>query len=182
MAKPESTKRVRLALLCRYHPTSPKIHGQVLPAWYQERIENGIFVSEAQPAKIFVRDWCFWLHGLIRYIHSKGMAFILKLNGGLNLPHVFCKAMSGKVFPAQAFVRTATEGSQGKFATSNIPYTIQRELFQVASVEFTRSALCNEVHAKYIIFRPDRFVSTACEDEKSLSMAIGSPLLCRNEI
>lgn len=116
----------RLALLCHHHPTTPRFHEQVLAAWYQERkqqlekslastIENGKFVCEAHFGKILVRDWYLWLvqlvpswkrhlqlgqrkDGLIRYVHSEGMPFLPELNGGLNLPQIFCKDMNGKVF------------------------------------------------------------------------------------
>ncbi|KAL2825362.1 hypothetical protein BDW59DRAFT_161839 [Aspergillus cavernicola] len=114
----------RLAFLCR--PKNPSItnsrtHKPVLEAWYQERkqqlekslastIENGKFVTEANPFKIFLRS-CYlflinlvpkWRHelqlgrrkeGMVRYQHRPGMPFIPDLNGGLCLPQVYCRSV-----------------------------------------------------------------------------------------
>ncbi|KAE8372286.1 hypothetical protein BDV26DRAFT_274427 [Aspergillus bertholletiae] len=115
----------RLALLCRQQQPTPNLHKQVLRAWYQERkqqlemslattLQNGKFVCEANLGKIFIRDWYLWLiqlfptwrrdlqlgrrkEGLIRYMYSDGMPFMPQFNGGLTLPQVFCKDMTGKV-------------------------------------------------------------------------------------
>lgn len=172
----------RLTLLCHHHPTTPRFHEQVLAAWYQERkqqlekslastIENGKFVCEAHFGKILVRDWYLWLvqlvpswkrhlqlgqrkDGLIRYVHSEGMPFLPELNGGLNLPQVFCKDMNGKVFFTDdvifrckqtsifrlfvymrndeelAFTRTVLraveELSRGEFAADHVPFVIEK--------------------------------------------------------
>ncbi|KAE8154571.1 hypothetical protein BDV25DRAFT_126440 [Aspergillus avenaceus] len=116
----------RLALLCKYHSTKTDTHKLVLEAWYKERkqqlnkslattIHNGKFLCEGHYAKVFLRDWYIWLvqlvpswkrqlqlgrrkDGLIRYRHMDGMPFLRELNGGLNLPQVFCKNMKGVVF------------------------------------------------------------------------------------
>ncbi|KAL2800158.1 hypothetical protein BJX66DRAFT_321654 [Aspergillus keveii] len=118
----------RLAFLC--NPTTPsttnaltgtnRVHARVLEAWYMERkqqlekslastIENGKFVTEANPFKIFLRTcylfimnlvpkWRHELHlgrrkeGLVRYQYSPGMPFVPELNGGLALPQVYCKS------------------------------------------------------------------------------------------
>ncbi|KAE8156377.1 hypothetical protein BDV40DRAFT_281295 [Aspergillus tamarii] len=171
----------RLALLCRYHPTTPRFHEQVLTAWYDERkqqlekslattIANGKFVCEANFGKILIRDWYLWLlqlfpswkrrlqlgrrkDGLIRYVHSEGMPFMPELNGGLSLPQVFCKDMTGKVFFTDDVIfrckqksifrlfvyllndeelpltwtvlRAVEELSQGGFATNQVPFVIE---------------------------------------------------------
>jgi hypothetical protein len=118
----------RLAFLS--NPTTPsttnaltgtnRVHERVLEAWYMERkqqlekslastIENGKFVTEANPLKIFLRTcylfimnlvpkWKHELHlgrrkeGLVRYQYSPGMPFVPELNGGLALPQVYCKS------------------------------------------------------------------------------------------
>ncbi|GAB1207665.1 hypothetical protein APSETT445_006390 [Aspergillus pseudonomiae] len=171
----------RLALLCHHHPTTPKFHEQVLAAWYQERkqqlekslattIENGKFVCEANSSKIFIRDWYLWLaqlvpswkrhlqlgrrkDGMIRYVHSDGMPFMPDLNGGLNLPQVFCKDMTGNVLftddvifhskqksifrlfvylrndeelaRTRAVLREVEELSQSEFAADQVPFVIE---------------------------------------------------------
>ncbi|KNG87893.1 monooxygenase [Aspergillus nomiae NRRL 13137] len=171
----------RLALLCHHHPTTPRFHEQVLAAWYQERkqqlekslattIENGKFVCEANSSKIFIRDWYLWLaqlfpswkrhlqlgrrkDGMIRYVHSDGMPFMPDLNGGLNLPQVFCKDMTGNVLftddvifhskqksifrlfvylrndeelaHTRAVLREVEELSQSEFAADQVPFVIE---------------------------------------------------------
>jgi hypothetical protein len=100
-----------------------RVHERVLEAWYMERkqqlekslastIENGKFVTEANPFKIFLRTcylfimnlvpkWRHELHlgrrkeGLVRYQYSPGMPFVPELNGGLALPQVYCKSVVG---------------------------------------------------------------------------------------
>ncbi|KAL5324759.1 hypothetical protein ACEPPN_005876 [Leptodophora sp. 'Broadleaf-Isolate-01'] len=109
----------RLALLCR-SPT-PKLESctQVLTAWYKERqqqlekslaatIENGEFVNEANPAKLFIRTWYFYFMsfipswraqmrlgqrrgGMVKYQHQIGMPFMPEFGGGVCVPQVFCK-------------------------------------------------------------------------------------------
>jgi hypothetical protein len=119
----------RLVLLCRRQPSSkPSNHEEVLSGWYLERkqqlerslsstIENGKFVTEGNPIKIFMRDWYLyfmhfvpsWRHalrlgrrkeGLVQYKYSPGLPFDPTLRGGLCLPQVYCKPIggSGKVF------------------------------------------------------------------------------------
>ncbi|CAL5874394.1 uncharacterized protein PFLUO_LOCUS8690 [Penicillium psychrofluorescens] len=114
----------RLALLCRDTPPSKSLlsHEKVLEAWYMERkqqleqslattIENGRFVTEGDPVKIFLRNLYLWLvqlvpswrhdlrlgrrkEGLVRYKHSDGMPFLPEFNGGLSLPQVYCTAVN----------------------------------------------------------------------------------------
>ncbi|KAL3447442.1 hypothetical protein BJX65DRAFT_97666 [Aspergillus insuetus] len=103
-------------------PNTNKIHERVLSAWYLERkqqlekslastIENGKFVTEANPFKIFLRT-CYlfilnlvpkWRHdlhlgrrkeGLVQYQYQDGMPFVPQLNGGLCLPQVYCKSVA----------------------------------------------------------------------------------------
>lgn len=111
----------RLALLCR--PETNRSHEEVFTSWYLERkqqlerslattIENGRFVTESNPIKIFLRTcYLFFLHlipswrrqlrlgrrkeGMVRYSHGPGFPFMPEYNGGLCLPQVYCKA----VFP-----------------------------------------------------------------------------------
>lgn len=98
----------------------------VLTAWYQERkqqldrslattIRNGQYVTENNAFKIFQRSWYFWLvqlvpswkhdmqqgprkEGLVRYNYSTGMPFVPDLNGGLNIPQVYCRDCNGRVY------------------------------------------------------------------------------------
>lgn len=119
----------RLALLCRRQPsTKPSNHEEVLSGWYIERkqqlekslsstIENGKFVMESNPIKIFIRDWylyCMhfipsWRHSLrlgrrkegqVQYMYSPGLPFDPTQKGGVCLPQVYCKPVDGsqKVF------------------------------------------------------------------------------------
>ncbi|XHG08436.1 hypothetical protein AWENTII_011535 [Aspergillus wentii] len=109
----------RLALLCRPQPFGPSYHDKVLSAWYLERkqqlerslsttIQNGQFVTESNPIKIFLRDWYFFLirlipwlcrsqfdgrNEMVQYKYSAGMPFIPEYSGGLCLPQVYCKAV-----------------------------------------------------------------------------------------
>lgn len=96
-----------------------------MKSWYTERkqqldqslattIQNGQFVTENKPLAIFLRSWYFWLiqlvpswkrdvqlgrrkDGLVRYTYSTGMPFIPELNGGLNIPQVYCRSTNGEV-------------------------------------------------------------------------------------
>ena len=109
----------RLALLCR--PETNCSHEEVFASWYLERkqqlekslattIENGRFVTESNPIKIFLRTcYLFFLRlipswrrqlrlgrrkeGMVRYRHAPGCPFMPEYNGGLCLPQVYCKAM-----------------------------------------------------------------------------------------
>lgn len=77
-------------------------------------IHNGKFVTEGHPLVVSLRSWYFWLiqlvpswkwdvqlgrrkDGLVRYTHSTGMPFMPEFNGGLNIPQVYCRDVSGKV-------------------------------------------------------------------------------------
>jgi hypothetical protein len=113
----------RLAVLCRSQQNKPGFHQQVLKAWYEERkqqlekslsstIENGRFVTEGNPFKIWIRNVYLWFvqlvpswrhelslgrrkEGLVRYEHSPGMPFLAEHNGGLCLPQVYCRSLQG---------------------------------------------------------------------------------------
>ena len=106
----------RLAVLCQNPQTSN--HERLLTAWYSERkqqlerslaatIENGAYVTEADPLKVFIRDWYLWAlqlvpgwkrwleqgarrEGMARYQYTAGMAFLPELKGGICLPQVYC--------------------------------------------------------------------------------------------
>lgn len=113
----------RLALLCQPHISPSISHDNILKAWYLERkqqleqslattIENGRFVTEANPIKIFLRNWSLWLmqlipswrhqlrlgrrkEGMIQYQHDGTMPFLPALNGGMCLSQVYCKPAGG---------------------------------------------------------------------------------------
>lgn len=70
-------------------------------------IENGRFVTESNPVRIFLRNlylrivqlvpsWRHELHlgrrkeSMVRYKHADGMPFMPEFNGGLFLPQVYC--------------------------------------------------------------------------------------------
>ncbi|KAL4920207.1 hypothetical protein BDW62DRAFT_216159 [Aspergillus aurantiobrunneus] len=117
----------RLALLSRQSTSLDSArHESVLESWYLERkqqlekslattIEKVRFVTETNPLKIFLRSCNLFImnlvpswrrqlrlgrrkEGMIRYQFSPGMPFIPNLNGGLCLPQVYCKYISGTVF------------------------------------------------------------------------------------
>lgn len=109
----------RLALLCHQSSQALLPHNGILTAWYTERkqqlerslastIENGIFVTESDPFKIFFRNWSLWLigfvpswrhqlrlgrrkDGMIQYQYENGMPFVPSMNGGLCITQVYCK-------------------------------------------------------------------------------------------
>jgi hypothetical protein len=95
-----------------------------LDAWYLERkqqlerslastVENGTFVTEGNPVKIFLRDWYLWLlqlvprwrhrlhlgnrrEGMTQYEHQRGMPFVPNLGGGKCFPQVYCQSLAAK--------------------------------------------------------------------------------------
>ncbi|KAJ6440665.1 oligopeptide transporter [Purpureocillium lavendulum] len=99
---------------------------KLLEGWYSERkqqlekslrstVENGTYVTESNPIKIFVRDWYLWAiqqipswkHWLqlgnrrdgmtaYKWTEGKGMAFIPTLRGGRNFPQVYAKQITNK--------------------------------------------------------------------------------------
>lgn len=112
----------RLAFLCRRESSTASNHEEVLAGWYNERkqqlesslattIENGKFVTERNPVKIFLRDWyLYFMHfvpswrrdlrlgrrkdGMARYEYSLGLPFDPTRLGGICLPQVYCKNAS----------------------------------------------------------------------------------------
>ncbi|CRG91798.1 hypothetical protein PISL3812_08851 [Talaromyces islandicus] len=135
----------RLALLCQ-RPTQGVIsHNDILTAWYTERkqqlerslastIENGMFVTERDPVKIFFRNWSLWFigfvpawrhqlrlgrrkDGMIRYQYENGMPFITSMNGGLCVSQVYCKP-----------VRT---GAGDVYFTDDVIFNGKKGLFQI---------------------------------------------------
>ncbi|KAN0120294.1 FAD/NAD(P)-binding domain containing protein [Hyaloscypha variabilis] len=119
----------RLAVCCR---TSTSNYPKLFSAWYAERkqqlerslaatIENGKFVTESNPVKIFFRNWYLWLlqlipskkhwlemgarrYGMIKYEYEPGMAFLPDLAGGSCFPQVYCLPLeAGKIEPRVEF-------------------------------------------------------------------------------
>lgn len=96
----------------------------MLEGWYRERnqqlerslaatINNGRFVTERNVFKIFWRTIAFFFmtlypygrrkirlgqrkDGLVRYEYAEGLPFLPEHDGGLCLPQIYCKTMSGK--------------------------------------------------------------------------------------
>ena len=92
-------------------------HLQILRAWYLERkqqlerslaatIQNGEYVTERDPFKVFIRDWSLWFQqlipswrrhlekgprafGMAKYNHAEGLPFLP--SGGLLLPQVYAR-------------------------------------------------------------------------------------------
>ncbi|KAH8700879.1 putative monooxygenase [Talaromyces proteolyticus] len=110
----------RLAFLCNPSRSPSISHSSILTAWYLERkqqlekslattIENGRFVTETNPLKIFIRNWSLWLmqlipswrhelrlgrrkEGMVRYQQDAGntpFPFLAQLNGGLCVSQVY---------------------------------------------------------------------------------------------
>ncbi|OAQ99505.1 hypothetical protein LLEC1_01697 [Akanthomyces lecanii] len=108
-------------------------HHQLLQGWYTERkqqfdkslrstVENGRYLTEKSPVRIFIRDWYLWMlqqvpswrhwlhlgsrrEGMTRYTweDAKGMAFLPQLGGGVNLPQVFATDGDAEPFDAPVF-------------------------------------------------------------------------------
>ncbi|KAK5949621.1 hypothetical protein OHC33_009428 [Knufia fluminis] len=104
----------RLALLYR-EPNAD--HVEVIRSWYVERkqqlerslaatIQNGDYVTQRDPVKVFIRDWSLWfmqlipswrrrleqgprVEGMIRYKHQAGLPFLADGHGGMLLPQVY---------------------------------------------------------------------------------------------
>ena len=105
----------RLAVACR---PNFKGHEAFFESWYSEwkqqlerslnaAVENGYFVTEGNPLKVFTRDWACWAvqkiprvrrwleqgqrrYGMTRYIYREGMTFIPGLGSGVFLPQIYC--------------------------------------------------------------------------------------------
>jgi 2-polyprenyl-6-methoxyphenol hydroxylase-like FAD-dependent oxidoreductase len=126
-------------------------HNKIFEGWYAERkqqldrslaatIENGAYVTERNPFRIFIRDWLLWAIQLVpswkRYLEGgsrrfgmtkyrweagRGMAFLEDMGGGGNFPQVYCAALD-------------TQTSQVHF-TDDIIFAPSKEcLFQVVAI------------------------------------------------
>ena len=110
----------RLGVFHRYPDAD---HDRLLRGWYTERkqqferslaatIQNGAYVCEANPLKIFVREWWMWFTqllpswkreiekgpralGMTRYKHQPGLPFLSAMHGGLLLPQVYAQTLAG---------------------------------------------------------------------------------------
>jgi len=106
----------RLGLLHR-HPQAD--YSKLFTAWYTERkqqferslaatVHNGAYVTEADPIKVFWREWYLWAvqlvpswkreiekgpraQGMTRYQYSHGLPFLPDLDGGVLLPQVYAR-------------------------------------------------------------------------------------------
>ena len=107
----------RLEVACK---KLPRAYPALFEAWYKERkqqlehslaatVENGNYVTEGNPIRVFMRDILFtliqlvpsWKRGLERgartegmcyYAHQRGLHF-LKSSGGLLLPQIYCRSL-----------------------------------------------------------------------------------------
>ena len=103
----------------------PSFH-QLFLSWYSERkqsldrslastIENGNYVTQSDPVKIFIRDWSLWAMQLIpswkhwlelgnrrdgmckyNWEEGKAMAFLPNMLGGGNFPQVYCTRLGSQ--------------------------------------------------------------------------------------
>ncbi|KAK5052037.1 hypothetical protein LTR84_002841 [Exophiala bonariae] len=111
----------RLVFLHRKPDTD---HEKLLTAWYMERkqqlekslaatIVNGAYVTEADPIKVFLREWYMWAvqlvpswkreiqkgpraAGMTKYRYMNGFPFIGNMLGGINLPQVYAFDLKSK--------------------------------------------------------------------------------------
>ncbi|PVH71143.1 hypothetical protein DL98DRAFT_597227 [Cadophora sp. DSE1049] len=93
----------RFAVCCRPGFTN---YTDILSGWYSERkqqFENGSFMTESNPVKMYFRDWYLWFlqlipsqihklemgarrYGMISYDYAPGMTFLPAYGGGLCFP------------------------------------------------------------------------------------------------
>jgi 2-polyprenyl-6-methoxyphenol hydroxylase-like FAD-dependent oxidoreductase len=120
----------RLAVACR---PDFKGHEAFFESWYSERkqqlerslnatVENGYFVTEGNPVKVFTRDWAYWAvqkiprvrrwleqgqrrYGMTRYIYQEGMTFIPGAGSGVLLPQIYCAPL-GAMYSGQKIAFT----------------------------------------------------------------------------
>ncbi|KAH9844686.1 putative monooxygenase [Teratosphaeria destructans] len=111
-----------LELVCQPGSTD---HASLLKSWYSERkqqleksiaatVQNGAYVTERDPIKIFLRDTYLWLvqlvpswrrqlekgpraEGMTRYSYEDGMLFLPNLHGGWQFPQVYCTRVTDVV-------------------------------------------------------------------------------------
>lgn len=128
---------------------------KLLEGWYLERkqqldaslkstVENGYYVTESDPVKVFLRDWSLWCmqlipswrhwyrlgnrrDGLFRYDwqQDNGMAFLRDLGGGQNFPQVY-------VTPTIALDQRPNIGKV--FFTDDIIFSSKSGLFQIIAL------------------------------------------------
>lgn len=144
----------RLVLATR--PTSSAAatpnYQKLFEGWYSERkqqldqslastIENGSYVTQRNPLKIFIRDWYLWAlqfipswkhwleqgnrrDGMVRYQWQRGksMAFLPHMGGGGNFAQVYC-----------AVQRAANDRNTIRFTDDVIFSCGKRGLFQVVA-------------------------------------------------
>ncbi|KAL2837464.1 hypothetical protein BJY01DRAFT_251424 [Aspergillus pseudoustus] len=142
----------RLALLCRREPLlastqqqpqdakkKSQNHESVLEAWYLERkqqlnaslastIENGRFVTEANPLHVLFRTLYLFCMNLHQQHQQLAMPFIPGLNGGLCLPQVYCKPVGA----VQQDQKVEGRGSIKVFFTDDVIFSAWKQgLFQL---------------------------------------------------
>lgn len=107
--------------LAHLHRNPDVDYAKLLRGWYLERkqqlehslaatIRNGEFVTNAGLVKAFVRDWVMWAmqqvpswkrqmenggRGTVRYQHASGLPFLPEYGGGINLPQVYARCLTG---------------------------------------------------------------------------------------
>lgn len=119
--------------------------------------------------------------GLIRYNYSTGMPFVPKLNGGLNVPQVYCRDINGNVYftddiifqqPATGLFRmfvymnssadipTARETlkkvekwSQGEIIADNTPFIVEH-------VDYEKGLITKDHHAVYQLATGEEFAKS----------------------
>ncbi|KAB8235631.1 putative monooxygenase [Aspergillus alliaceus] len=181
----------RPALLCRYHPTTPKIHKQFLSAWCQNESNSlkRLLKGSLKLPQVFCKD----MSGKVSF--TEDVIFRSEQNSLFRL-FVYLRN-DEELEPARNAMRVTQEISRGEFGVDNISFIVEqitcdeasdyKNLFQIANAEdFAQSPLCNgrpkptyyepflvrkEVCGEYIIVRPDRFVFAACDGDQSLKVA-----------
>ena len=151
----------RLALLYRDPRTD---HEKTLVAWYTERkqqlerslaatIQNGEYVTESDPVKVFIREWTLWAvqlipswrrhlekgpraDGMARYQYCKGLPFLADLGGGVLLPQVYAASIrTGKVSFTDDLIFDSSKA--GLFQLLLLPDTLEEAIELQCSIEDT---------------------------------------------
>lgn len=103
-------------------------------------VENGDLLTEKNPIKIFIRDWCMWAmglfasykawrskghtrNGMIRYQYDAGMAFLPQFEGGASFPQVYCVSIADEI--------DDTSHAPIRFTDDAIFSSEKRKLFQL---------------------------------------------------
>lgn len=110
-------------MACQDKPSS---YESLFRAWYVERkqqlehslaatVENGRYVTERNPLRIFLRDWQLWLiqlipswkrwlekgarrEGMCRYKGQSGLHFLSERGGGVLCPQLYCRSLNDSGF------------------------------------------------------------------------------------